>query len=231
MPSLLPVLLCPLLVACVKLADRLKEFSERVIDAAASNIEGCLEDEIPDITGQFYLAIEPIIAQGLYLEFIVDAEFSEDAGAVTGDFSVQPLCVHSDCGADLLQPLGDPIVASDVLVDGNCSFTAELNDITVPGNANPISGSPIIGDITLLGVVRSTDLFCGDVVGTLQAPIPNLSLDGSTFGAKRIEPGTLGEDLPTRIFKCPSLMPMPDAGMPDAATPDAGVSDADIDAS
>jgi hypothetical protein len=48
-----------------------------------------------------------------------------------------------------------------------------------------------------------------------------LSLDGSTFGALRIVPGTIGAALPDPVVVCPAPVDV-DAGVPDAGTPDGG---------
>lgn len=217
--------------ACVSASDRFDEFDQRVRDAAASSVEGCDGDALPDISGQYYLALSPVIAPSSLLQFTVDSEMTAgDDGTATVDFSFQPLCVREgegaqDCGDQLLQPVGDPLPATGVTVASDCTFRAELLQAVVPGKANPISGSDIRGDIIVVGSIRTTELYCGDVEGMLQEPIP-LSLEGSTFAAQRIEPGTTGAALPDPLAACPAQTPDGDAGVPDAGPADAGAGDA-----
>ena len=100
-------------------------------------------------------------------------------------------------------PEGEPLVANDVVIDSECQFVAPFEDVFVEGDANPVSGSPIEGDVSVEGTVLRDDFFCGDFNGILTAPIPNLDLAGSTFGAIGIAPGTIGAELPERVFACP----------------------------
>lgn len=218
------VLVATLLVAaagCVKPSETFDEFADRVIDASSGGVEGCNGGELPDFNGQFFLGLSAAIAPNAPLLFVVDSTVTGQAV----DLTFQPLCAREgdgaqNCGDDYLTPIGSPLVVEDVAIDQNCTFQAELIDATVPGKANPISGSDIRGDIVVIGTVRSTDLYCGDIGGQLKEPL-QIPLDGSTFAAQRIEPGTVGDALPEPLAECPAE-DEPDAGMPDAGTPDAG---------
>ena len=53
-----------------------------------------------------------------------------------------------------------------VMVSDDCTFDMDVNGIMIPGAANPISGSDILGEIQLLGSLRTTDLYCGIANGT-----------------------------------------------------------------
>lgn len=218
--GLLCVSLFLLASACVDVGERFDEFGARVIDADTTRLDGDILDEIPDVNGQFYLSISPVIAPASLLQFISDVEMTmNEDGTATLNLSFQPLCAREgdgeeNCGEDYLTPIGDVIVVNGVTVQLTGGFVAFLEGATVPGKANPISGAQITGDIRLLGFLKTEDLFCGDVDGMLAEPIPNLNLEGSTFGAVRIAEGTLGEDLPEPVFECPPDVPDVD-GTPD----------------
>jgi hypothetical protein len=86
-----------------------------------------------------------------------------------------------------------------VALDG--SFTAPLHG-SLPGDSNPIVKGNVAttNDGEQHGAIISTDLICGTLTGSA-GPLP---LDGSTFAAIRIAPGTIGDQLPTPVTGCPS---------------------------
>lgn len=210
------------LAACVDARQSYDDFGDRVIDAAARpDARGV--DTIPDVTGQFYLAIRPAPTPSLPFQYIADVEIELGPGdGATIDLTL----VHLD--RDTREPVGDPQTAADVEVSASGQFTAEFPDVVVPARANPVTGQELLSDVTLVGELRTKDLFCGIANGEVKSPI-QLSLDGSTFGAIRIEPGTTGDDLPELLGECPATSDA-DAGVPDAGSPDAGSPDAGLDA-
>jgi hypothetical protein len=139
------------------------------------------------------------------------------------DQSAQPL--HKSTR----EPTGDPIVTEDIGVNQAGEFAMPVQG-TVDGTANPITSNDLVVDIVMHGIIQSTDVWCGTITGMVTNL--DLVLDGSTFAAIRIEPGTAAADLPAPVSICPEVNPA-DAGVPDAmpdAMPDAGDPDAMPDA-
>ena len=226
--SLLAVgsLFATLLVAgCPDTKQSFDDFDNRVIDADNDRIDGANLEEIPDVNGEFLLSLSPSIAPTALLKFIATTVLEESGGEITVALELQPLCVQEgQCTVG--QPIGDPIAVAAASVNGAGEFTANLVEAFVPGGANPISGSDIIGDIELLGTLKDDDLYCGEANGTATVSGSPIPINGSTFASIRITPGTLGDDLPDPVAECPPEGGDVDAGVPDAGTPDAGIPDA-----
>jgi hypothetical protein len=186
--------------ACVKTAERFDEFSARVVDADPT-ASGCTPlTGVEDLTGQHFLAISVSVSPTQPLKFTCATTYdgSESGGDLA--LSCTPLKVSG------LTPLGDPLEgAGEVASDGTFAITfgTEADPATVPGMANPISGSDIsTNGLTIDGTVCNASFFCGDLAGAIQQP-PVGDVTG-TFGAVRIDPGTEGEDLPEPIVECPA---------------------------
>jgi hypothetical protein len=198
---------------CTDPQGRFDEFGTRIVDASNIQIDAEVIEELPDITGRFLLGISPVVMPDRIMQFIADVEMTDNGdGTAVLDITFTPLTV-----ADRT-PIGDPLSSLDVAVANTGEFTAPVEGI-VPGPANPISGSEIELDGALEAVIKSTDLFCGDVTGRVSRPTI-IDLDGSTGAGIRVPPEVVGDDLPTAQWACPEDMPV-DAGVPDAALPDA----------
>jgi hypothetical protein len=84
---------------------------------------------------------------------------------------------------------------STVAADGSFQQTVAG---TLPGGANPLSGSeqPMTG--VLEGVILNADTACGSVSGM----VAGIDLAGSTFGAIRVT-DTTPDTLPAPLANCP----------------------------
>lgn len=212
--------------ACVDAGKSFRSFDERVIDAAPSTVGGsCDGGEIPDVNGEFFLALSPSISPDALLRFIVTTDLDRGVTPPLLTLTLQPICTQaSQCTVG--QPVGDPVTLAPGEVADDCSVALVLTDVFIPGGANTISGSDIIGNLDLLGSLRGADFYCGLINGTATVGGADIPIDGSTFGSIRIEEGTLGNDLPEPVSECPAEMPDSDAGVPDAGPADAGTADA-----
>lgn len=205
---------------CVDPGQSFRDFDERVIDAAPNVVGGsCRGGEIPDVSGEFYLALSPSFAPDALLRFQASTTLSAGA-ATTIAISLQPICVNDQCTVG--EPVGDPILVDAVDVTSDCTFEAQLVDAFIPGGANPVSGSDIIGNIQMLGSLKDTDLYCGVANGTADVSGSKIPIDNSSFGAVRIT----GENFPEAVAACPEETEEPDAGPVDAGSVDAGAADA-----
>jgi hypothetical protein len=209
---------------CVDPDKRFREFNDRIIDASTDRIDAQPFDELPDITGTFYLAVSPKPSPENIYQFLAEVALTDNGdGTGTVQISSQPL--HKTERT----PVGEPLTDEDVAVDRSGQFQPTFSG-TVVGDADPVLGADLVATMVLDAIILSEDVWCGILNGEVTQPL-NLSLDGSTFAAIRVAPGTVGDDLPAPVYECPELDPdpEPDAGVPDAAVPDASP-DAGLDA-
>ncbi len=141
---------------------------------------------LADVSGTFILALDPSIASGLPLQFLVTGTFTATPTGGTLDLEMQPLSLNPQSTTEPRLPVGEALVYNGIEVREDGSFDVVIGETTVVGEANPITGSEITADLTMTGFIQSEDLMCGIVNGMLLSPIEN-SLDGSTFAAVRVQ--------------------------------------------
>jgi hypothetical protein len=185
---------------CVDPKKTFGEFEERVVDAAP--VEACPVVDFFPLNGEFLLAIQTSL--GMPLRLVVNTTTTATEAGGTVDLTFQPLiaenCVAGMGGQDAGETL-PPL--SDVTVNPDGTFELAQLAATTPGVANPITCGDILADIEFFGCIQSEDFICGTVGGMVMEPIP-LPLDGSTFGAVKIDTGTRGDaNLPAAVGACP----------------------------
>jgi hypothetical protein len=196
--------------ACATPDERLNDFNDRVIDANTDRVDAEVLTTIPDVSGRFLFALDPAPTPGSYFPFLATVELI-DGTTDEPKISVvlQPLTVN---GRD---EVGDPIntVTSPVPVALTGEFTLEYDDALIPAQTNASSGTEIMADMVLDGIIRSEDEFCGLANGMVVSPF-TLSLNNSTFGTVRLADGQSPADVEIS-GRCPADS-TPDAGVPDA---------------
>jgi hypothetical protein len=163
--------------------------------------------EVFDVTGSHLLSVSPVIWPSNPLFF--RAEVGVNGSTV--DLTLQPLDI------DTKEPVGDPDlpaedlakvpwVLTDLPIEADGSFTADFGKRDLPWRAYPIVDFEFnfpLESFVLIGKTLSTDQLCGAVGGYSQFltknPADRINLDGSSFGAVRIE----GETLPEVVDRCP----------------------------
>ncbi len=162
---------------------------------------GCEPPPLPadtaafDVTGAHLLTLAPVIWPAQTLSFRADAQVH----GPTLDLSLQPLDDISKA------PVGAPWIATNVAISADGRFTADFGTRSVPEQAYPLLGDPLltVNEFVLAGVTTSSDGFCGSAGGYAQVfgaqPSDRTRLEGSTFGAVRIT----GDTLPTPVTICP----------------------------
>lgn len=186
--------------ACVDAHSRFDEFTERVVDAQANRIDG--SGALAEIDGEFLLTIQPGFDPNHSLRFAVTSEITIDGTSGTLNLNVQPLAADRCDEGNGGNEVGDPIEANDLAVDENGSFAFTHDGVMVTSLANDVTCSDIVANLELNGLIKTENLFCGDVSGMVLTTGSNL--EGSTFGAIRIEPGTRGDaNLPEPVKACP----------------------------
>jgi hypothetical protein len=127
----------------------------------------------------YLLALATPLDPGLPLQFLAEIELV-DAELV---ISLQPLSLDQGSMTAPRQPVGDVLVP--VVDFMTLAFSAQLDDVTIPGAANPVSGADIVGSITLIGSLAGAGTPCGQAEGMLTAP-DEISLVGSTWAATSV---------------------------------------------
>jgi hypothetical protein len=194
-PALLAATASLLLSAqgCVDPDGRYDDFIERTAsmrgrDAGAERDAGVEADAGDgadarfDFSGTYLVALSTTLAPGEPILFSADVVVSDDLETI--DFTFQTLSTDADDAPR--EPVGDPVTADAVPYQADGSFEVDLGEVTVPGRANPISGSDIVATVVLTATAfpATAELpafFCGDASGMVTVPLA-LDLAGSTIG-------------------------------------------------
>jgi hypothetical protein len=156
-------------------------------------------DAGPDeLDGEFLLALVAIILPDSPIRFITTVDFTPtDGGAGTAVFTFQPIIVDSCAPGMGGLPVGDPVTTPPVDIAADGTFQIGFVDLVLPAQANPLTCEELTASsVDVDGTVQSPDLTCGTglLIGTIEG----------TFGAIRIEPGTVGDaNLPEPVTACP----------------------------
>jgi hypothetical protein len=155
-----------------------------------------MSSEVFDVTGSHLLTVSPVIWPSNPMFFRADVL----ANGSSIDLSLQPLAF------DTREPVGDPWELSGLPIEADGSFVGDFGARDLPIETYPIvdiEGSIDIESFVLTGKTTSTDGLCGGLGGYAQFLTPSaadrISLDGSSFGAVRIE----GDTLPEPVSSCP----------------------------
>lgn len=163
----------------------------------------------PDISGTFLVAVHAAFETSndpaLYVQFLVTWAVEPEPSTLDGSYV--PLCTSTTCAVHRAQ-LPPPLVAIDTALAATGSFDQPLVG-TLPGEANPFSGTSQPFDASFHAELRSPDLVCGTLTGV----VAGLDLAGSTFAAQRVTDLTPAA-LPAPIAACPA----PSAGAVTAPT-------------
>lgn len=171
--------------ACVDAKKRFDEFDERVPVVDASLVDRPNLD-IADIDGTWYLAIKAL-GSNLHLFVTWDITISGDTATLTGSY--QPLSAPPGVDPPPRMSVGAVLTQGTVAVDATASFSAPITG-TFDGMANPISGSPLGSQVTIVGTIKSMDLVCGTLTGSVclgaNAPCGSgVPVEPATFAAVR----------------------------------------------
>jgi len=174
---------------CVDARGAYDDYGDRVVDASTEKPDAAIVSELPDASGRWLIAVWPAnLPEDRIIQF--DAMLSQTpvtANTAKIDISAQPLTV-----ADRT-PVGTAFVANHQDVDNTASFDAPFNG-TLPGAANPVSGTDATVSAHLLAQIKTDQFLCGTLTG-MAGPLP---LDGTQWAAIRIT----GDTLPAPIFRC-----------------------------
>lgn len=207
-----------LVAGCPDPKGQLDDFSNRVIDASPTDLpDGATFDELPDITGSFYITLEPSFAAGSFLSFIWDNTLTI-AQDQTGTLAL----VHQALTFDTRVLVGPVTNKSAIPVSNAGQFVVQFTDLLVVGEANPITMSEITATFSMAVTIVDENGFCG--VLTEGVTSSGIDLAGSKFVGRRVAAGTSGDALPDPTSDCATIEPTTidagpveiDAGLPDA---------------
>jgi hypothetical protein len=176
------------LVGCVDARGAFDEYGDRFADAGNSDVDGQIVSSLPDVDGDWLIAVRPNLPEDRIIQFRATFDLTavtENTGKI--DIAAQPLKVSDRT------PVGDAFIANEQNVLSDASFEAPFVG-TLPGEANPVSGSNAAVDSVLVAQIKSDQFVCGSLTG-VAGPLP---LDGTTWAAIRIT----GDTLPAPIFRC-----------------------------
>ncbi len=147
---------------------------------------------LPSVSGPVLLAVSVIISPDTPLLFLGRADLSPNPGGRTGILSLHlsPLRA-SDRGV----LAGADLVVEGIQVGEDLRFSADLGQVSLIGEANPISGGNIAAHLMLDGRIVSPDSICGNVLGMAMEPV-SFDLAGSTFASTRVTEGVAPASLP-----------------------------------
>lgn len=179
---------------CIDSRLRFDEFSEKIAKKNASVDDGggvpsggCITPTAEQLAGSYLFALsaKPSPDNPILALLTVKPELKD--GKIVGSVLFEPLAIKDGM--------------STVGVKNQGTFELDSNQLTtpafhvvLPGEANPVSpGLKAEADIIFSGTVCLDDSmvarsFCGAASGDITAPL-TLPLEGSTFGAVRIEKG------------------------------------------
>ena len=176
------------LMGCVDARGAYDDFSGRLVDAGSGDVDGEVVSELPNVDGEWLIGVRPNLPEDRIIQFRATMDLTA-VTANTGliDISAQPLSVADQTA------VGNPFVATEEEVSSDASFDAPFVG-TLPGAANPVSGSDANVDAVLVAQIRNENFLCGELTG-MAGPLP---LAGTTWAAVRID----GDTLPTVVFRC-----------------------------
>jgi hypothetical protein len=184
---------------CVDPHERYDAFLERSASMRGHDAGTVAPGERFDFSGHYLSALSTTLAPGQSILFACDIEVASDLTAL--DLTFQPLATDAD--ASPREPVGEPIVARAVAYMEDGSFSADLGEVTVPGRANPISGSDIVASVVIDAAAHAQNdelpvYFCGQASGMVTVPLA-FDLAGSTIGAVAADDVSAAQPLP----RCP----------------------------
>jgi hypothetical protein len=224
---LVPLLLLEalLLAACVDPQGRLNEFSARLPDAAQGpEVDAGGFAELPDLTGTFYVTVEPF-QSGKYLHLLWTNTMTIDQATQTGTLAFEQTLLSDNGTGAPREPEGPTISKSDIAVARTGEFAVDYDDLVVVAADNPITASDITVDLHFEATIVDQNAFCGTI--THGSTSSGADLAGTRFIGRRVAPGTTGAALPAPSSDCAVVQPSGadagpvDAGSVDATTPDA----------
>jgi hypothetical protein len=141
---------------------------------------------LPDIDGDFLMAVATVIDPSLPLQYIATFDITPVGMGGTVDVDLQPLALDQGSTTVPRTPFGVPMSFPGLPVAPDGTFSIPIGPLPVPGETNPITGSDVQADMVLIdATIIDEDNVCGTMSGDLVSPIM-ISLSGTTMGSVRV---------------------------------------------
>ncbi len=138
------------------------------------------------VEGRYLFGLGLVIAPETPLQFV---------GTVFADGELLDVTLTSlslDFGSTTAprEPVGEAFVFESIPIAADGTFVLDFDEASIPGAANPITGSDVVADLRIVGWFNGRRI-CGNASGQVVVPA-NIDLAGSSFGGIPLE----GEALP-----------------------------------
>jgi hypothetical protein len=141
----------------------------------------CVVPAAGAIDGDYFMALSAKVSRKKPLTFLAKVTTTAAGDSIAVSMSIQPLLA-----ADRRTPVGPAIDVGPYPVAADGTMIAALPELTVAGEANPISGSQLTATITLEGrICEPADFVCGPMSGNATEPLA-IDLDGSTWTMQKV---------------------------------------------
>jgi hypothetical protein len=154
-----------------------------------------------DVSGQYLFSLSTFIRPDRPMVFGATVVFTPaaaptDDNAGTVELTLQPLYCKASSGPEpdcTRANVGSPLPKFTFPAGKDGKFRADLGQLTVAGDSNPITGRDITATLILVGSLRDKEI-CGGVEGEVTSPIMSpLTPEDSRFGTTWV--GELGDDV------------------------------------
>ena len=168
-----------------------------VVDATVIEEQTSCGGEIPALGGDFLLLVATTVDPNAKLQFIATTTVNSTDVPASVSLTIQPLCSQrKQC--NLGDPVGAPVTVPAASLSPECAASVAPFSLAIPGGANTLSGSDAVASLSMEITVSGPDFYCGLVSGSITAGGAEIPIDGSSFGANRINNG-----FSETVFACP----------------------------
>ncbi len=169
--------------------------------ASPGDAGGCLLPDPTELEGELLFSISAVISPETPVLLVMSTTAVANDDGIVVTFVMQAISA-----TDRMTPVGPALPPETLTVAADGTFSANVQEVTIDGRANPITGTEIFGTIAFGGRFCSSrppdenlvEFACGDVTGMLERPLA-IPLEGSTFALQRVPPGG---QLPSPVINC-----------------------------
>jgi hypothetical protein len=174
--------------------ERYGKISTATDTGTGTGTNACTLPEAGAADGDFLLTLSAKLNPQKPFVFLAKVTTESMGDGLGVSLNVQPL--RAD---DRTTLVGEAVDVGPYEIAADGSLLMELPTLSIPGEANPITGNPIEATATLTGTVCAPGEFvCGDVTGQAKSGALTLKLDGSTYTLQKVTDSTY----PVAVINC-----------------------------
>ncbi|MFO0677552.1 MAG: hypothetical protein U0169_13535 [Polyangiaceae bacterium] len=188
LPAFLATAFAPLLAtglwACVDTKGEVDRYLADTDSLRGAGVEvdagAAIDAEVPEggFEGTFFVQCLPKLALGAVktsFKFKGAVTFTPTAGG--GGKVASSLTPLDKAATKITDEVGAAIPLPETVVAADGKFDLKLGSVTVPGQANPLSGNPVqIENGAIVGILQGSSSICGELNGQITSPI-QISID------------------------------------------------------